>query len=76
MRRIMTVLSVLALSVFFSACAGESSREGTNSTGTTTYNGSNSSPGGSTQVSNTSSNAPPAATPAQGGIKPPTDKKN
>jgi hypothetical protein len=76
MRRIMTVLTLLALSVFFAACAGESSREGANSTGTTTYNGSNSSPGGSNQVSNTSSSVPPAATPAQGGIKPPTDKKN
>ena len=74
MRRIMTILVLLALGLFFTACAGESSREGSNSTGTTTYNGSNSSPGGSTQSSNTAV-ATPASTPAStGGIKPPTDK--
>ena len=75
MRRLSTVFILVALVALSAGCAGETSRDAANSTGTTTYNGSNSSPGGATQSSNTAA-APAAATPGQPGIKPPTDKKN
>lgn len=77
MRRILIGSVLFAVAAFSAACAGESSREAANSTGTTTYNGSNSSPvAAPAQNTNAASVASPAATPGQPGIKPPTSKNN
>ena len=78
MRRILIGSVLIAVAAFSVACAGESSREAANSTGTTTYNGSNSSSAGSSENLNSQPRATPAsvATPGQPGIKPPTSKNN